>query len=237
MIVGATNTLAQAPNEAEKWNTLRPVATMMPTGTNDDNFRKKAKSRVDGTVSSADRNLSKVPKGALMSQMCATLNFSNVVAGGVIGLMQQMALSSVEVNWTKRELMTWIGVNISNMFEWALHPRCLKGNFTRAHRVCLARALADHTVDQVLESFSRHKEFNKAFDECTFALEMNSIEPVGIVKLSHTALRQTVDLPFFTITQAIVHDLKVCPQDPTHLPQNTRPEPLFDLGMSGRLLP
>jgi hypothetical protein len=182
---------------------------MMPTGANDDNFRKKAKSRTDGNVSSADRNLSKVPTGALMSRLCATLNFSNAMAGGVIGLMQQMGLLSVEINETKKEMMTWIGFNISNMFSWALHPRCLKGNFTRAHRVSLARALADHTVDQVLDSFSRHKEFNKAFDECTYALEMNSIEPVGVVKFSHTALRQTVDLQFFTITQAIVADLKV----------------------------
>jgi hypothetical protein len=181
----------------------------MPTGSNDDPSRKKAKTRTDGTVSSSDRNLSKVPPGAHMARMCSVLNFSNAIAGGVIGLMQQMELISVEVNGIKREMMTWLSFSISNMFSWALHPKCLKGNFTRAHRVSMARAVADHTVDRVLDSFSRNKEFNKAFDECTYALEMNCIEPSGVVKYTHTALRQTVDLQFFIVTHAIVADLKV----------------------------
>ena len=105
LICGATNTLAQAVAKAEKWNNLRPVALFMPTGTNDDNFRKKAKTRTDGNVSSCDRNLSKVPPGAEMARICAVLNFLNAVAGGVIGLMQQMCLIAVEVNEVKREMV------------------------------------------------------------------------------------------------------------------------------------
>ena len=73
----------------------------------------------------------------------------------------------------------------------------------------MARAVADHAVDRVLDSFSRHPEFNRAFDECTYALEVNSLEPSAVVKYTHTALRQTVDLQFFTLTQAIVADLQV----------------------------
>ena len=83
------------------------------------------------------------------------------------------------------------------------------GNFTRVHRVSFARAVADATVDQVLESFSRHKEFNKAFDEATYALDLNTLEPSVVVKLTHTALRQTADLQYMMVTQAIVRDLKI----------------------------
>jgi hypothetical protein len=83
--------------------------------------------------------------------------------------------------------------------------------------VSFARAVADATVDQVLESFSSHPQFNKAFDEATYALDVNCLEPVAVVKLTHTALRQTIDLQYFVVTQAIVRDLKVCPFPPTPL--------------------
>ena len=109
----------------------------------------------------------------------------------------------------KKEVMTWANHTINRMFGWSLHPRCLKGNFNRAYRVCLARAMADHTVDRVLNSFGRHKDFNKAFDEVTSALEVNCIEPAGVMKFTHTALRQTIDMPFFVISQTIVEELKV----------------------------
>ena len=181
----------------------------LPTGYNGDSRSKKAKTKTDGNVSSSDRNLSKVPPGEEMNRMCAVLNFSNAIAGPIIGLMQQMELLSVEISGTQREMMTWLGFSISNTFSWALHPKSLKGNFTRVHRVCMARAVADHAVDRVLDSFSRHKEFNRGFDECTYALEMNAIEPSGVVKFTQTALRQTMDLQFFILSQAIITDLKV----------------------------
>ncbi|KAJ1468616.1 hypothetical protein T484DRAFT_3629631 [Baffinella frigidus] len=166
--------------QAEKWNTLHPVVTFMPTGNNEDYTKKKAKSMTDGNVSASDRNARKIPSGEDMVRITSVLFMSGMMAGGMIGLMQQ-----------------------------SLHPRCLKGNFNRAYRVCLARAMADHTVDRVLNSFSRHKDFNKAFDEVTSALEVNCIEPSGVMKFTHTALRQTIDMPFFVISKTIVEELNV----------------------------
>jgi hypothetical protein len=137
------------------------------------------------------------------------LNFSQVLAGSVIGLMQQIGLIAVEVNSQKKEMMNWMGYMINNMFAFVLSDRCLKGNFTRIHRVCLARKIADHVVDQVLYSFSKHKEFNTAFDEVTHAIELNCIEPSGMFALTHTALRQSVDTQFFVMTKTIVKELRV----------------------------
>jgi hypothetical protein len=181
----------------------------MPTGNNEEYTTKKAKSMTDGNVSASDRNASKIPSGEDMLRITSVLYMSGMMAGGMIGLMQQVGLLDVELHESKKEVMTWANHTINRMFSWCLHPRCLKGNFTRAYRVCLARAMADHTVDRVLNSFSRHKDFNKAFDEVTSALEVNCIEPSGIMKYTHTALRQTIDMPFFVITKTIVEELKV----------------------------
>jgi hypothetical protein len=137
------------------------------------------------------------------------LNFAQILAGSVIGLMQQVGLIAVEVNTQKKEMMNWMGYMINNMFAFALSDRCLKGNFTRIHRVCLARKIADHVVDQVLHSFSKHKEFNKAFDEVTYAIESNCIEPSGMFALTHTAIRQAADTQFFVMTKTILKELKV----------------------------
>jgi hypothetical protein len=94
----------------------------MPTGNNNDSFRKKPRSLGDCCVSAADRNLSKVRPGAKMATMAAVLNFSNAVAGGAIGLMQQMGLLGVEPTATTREMVTWFEFNIHSQFAWALHP-------------------------------------------------------------------------------------------------------------------
>jgi hypothetical protein len=163
----------------------------------------------DGNVSASDRNASKIPSGDEMLRITSVLYMSQMMAGGMIGLMQQVGLLQVELHEMKKEVMTWANHTINRMFGWSLHPRCLKGNFNRAYRVCLARAMADHTVDRVLNSFGRHKDFNKAFDEVTSALEVNCIEPAGVMKFTHTALRQTIDMPFFVISQTIVEELKV----------------------------
>ena len=209
LIIAATNTLAQHPVEAEKWLSLRPVCFFMPTGNNDDYSGKRATSRLDGKVSAADRNMSKLPPGAEMERLCAVLSMSSTVAGGVIGLMQQVGLLAVEIHQTKKELVTWLGHTINSMFTWVLHPKINKGNFTRVHRVCVARAMADHAVDRVLCSFANNTEFNAAFDEATYALETDCIEPAGLVKLTHTALRQSIDLQFLTLTNAMVTELKI----------------------------
>ena len=123
--------------------------------------------------------------------------------------MQQIGLLAVEATATTRELVTWCEFNVNTQFSWALHPLCLKGNFTRAHRVSFARAMADNVVDQVLSSFSCNSEFNKAFDEACFALDTNCIEPAGVVKLTHTALRQTIDMQFMMVSQTIIKELGV----------------------------
>lgn len=123
--------------------------------------------------------------------------------------MQQVGLIAVEVNSIKKEMMNWMGYMINNMFAFALSDRCLKGNFTRIHRVCLARKIADHVVDQVLHSFSKHKEFNRAFDEVAYAVEWNCIEPSGMFALTHTALRQATDTQFFVMSKTILTELKV----------------------------
>jgi hypothetical protein len=209
LVLAATNTLAQQAAEAEKWATLHPVVCIMPTGNNEEYTTKKAKSMMDGTVSASDRNASKIPSGDDMLRITSVLYMSSMMAGGMIGLMQQMSLLQVEIHDSKKEVMTWANHTINRMFAWCLHPSCLKGNFNRAYRVCLARAMADHTVDRVLNSFARHKDFNKAFDEVTSALEVNCIEPSGVMKFTHTALRQTIDMPFFVLSKTIVEELKV----------------------------
>ncbi|KAJ1466780.1 hypothetical protein T484DRAFT_1860663, partial [Baffinella frigidus] len=209
LVMAATNTLAQQIAEAEKWNSLHPVAMFMPTGNNEDYSTKKAKSMTDGNISASDRNMSKIPFGDDMSRVTSVLYMSQMMAGGMIGLMQQVGLIEVEIHDSKKEVMTWGNHTINRMFAWCLHPRCLKGNFNRAYRVCLARAMADHTVDRVLHSFNKNKDFNTAVDEATSALEVNCIEPSGVIKFTHTALRQTIDMGFFVISKTIVQELKV----------------------------
>jgi hypothetical protein len=140
----------------------------MPTGSNEDGIRRKPKSRVDCSISAADRNMSRVPAGSLQNRLCAVINFSSAIAGATIGLMQQMGLLSVEVSETRREFMTWLDFNLQGSFAWALSGHCQKGSFTRCHRVCLARAVAENAVDQVLHSFSTTKNFNAAFDAATY---------------------------------------------------------------------
>ena len=127
LITAATNTLAQQNAEAEKWNTLRPVCFLMPTGNNNFASKKRPKSLGDLSVSAADRNLSKLKPGDRMARMCAVLNFSNALAGPVIGLMQQVGLLAVESSSATRELVTWFEFNINTLFSWALMPLCLKG--------------------------------------------------------------------------------------------------------------
>jgi hypothetical protein len=153
---------------ARRWNTLRPVAMFLCTGSNEDGIRRKPKSRVDCSISAADRNMSRVPAGSLQNRLCAVINFSSAIAGATIGLMQQMGLLSVEVSETRREFMTWLDFNLQGSFAWALSGHCQKGSFTRCHRVCLARAVAENAVDQVLHSFSTTKNFNAAFDAATY---------------------------------------------------------------------
>jgi hypothetical protein len=209
LILAATNTLAQHAAEAEKWFTLHPVICIMPTGNNEEYTTKKAKSMTDGTVSASDRNASKIPSGADMTRITSVLYMSGMMAGGMVGLMQQVGLLDVEIHDSKKEVMTWANHTINRMFAWCLHPRCLKGNFNRCYRVCLARAMADHVVDRVLNSFGRHKDFNKAFDEVTSAVEVNCIEPSGVMRFTHTALVRTIDMSFFVLNKAIVEELKV----------------------------
>jgi hypothetical protein len=209
LVLAATNTLAQQTGESEKWNTLHPVATFLPTGNNEDYTNKRATSVMDGTVSASDRNASKIPTGDEMIRITSVLYMSSMMAGGMIGLMQQVGLLQVEIHDSKKEVMTWANHAINRMFSWCLHGRCLKGNFNRAYRVCLARAMADHTVDRVLHSFHTTKDFNKAFDAATTAIEINCIEPSGVIKFTHTALRQTIDMPFFVISKTIVQELNV----------------------------
>jgi hypothetical protein len=182
---------------------------MMPTGNNEDYTAKKARTEMDGSVSASDRNVSKIPSGHDMTRITSILYMSQLIAGGMIGLMQQVGLLKVEINEMKKEMMTWANHTINRMFSWALHYRCLKGNFNRCYRVNLARGIADHSVDRVLHSFAKHKDFNRAFDDVTTALEVNCMEPSGIMKITHTTLSRTIDLPFFILSKAMLTDLKV----------------------------
>jgi hypothetical protein len=208
IMIAATNVMVKDMEEADRWETLRPITYFMPTP-EPSGQTYTSRNRGDLHEDDSNRDTKEFPDNDATRRQAMVLRVSSIVTGTMIGLMQQMKLIEVNIYPPVNALNSLFRAEMDTVFGWARHPCFTASDFSRKHRTCITRGVVDHCIYRLMYCSAREPKFDKAINDTLYALQVNALEPVDTVAIFHNTLRQTVDMPMFVFTNLIAKSMKV----------------------------
>ena len=206
IVIAATNVVTKDMEEADRWETLRPITYFMHTPPPQiQDYR--SKNRGDLHEDDSNRDTKEFPDNDATKRQAVILRVSSILTGTYIGLMQQMQLISINISTSVNALNSLFRSEMATVFGWARHPCFTASDFSRKHRTCITRAVVDHSIYRLLNSASKKPKFDHAWNDTIYALSVNALEPIETITAFHNAVRQSVDLGLFVLTHHMVSSL------------------------------
>ena len=207
ILVSATNVAVKDMEEADRWETLRPITYFMhtpPPALQD----YRSKDRGDLHEDDSNRDTKEFPDNDATRRQAMILRVSSILTGAYIGLMQQMQLISINISTPVNALNSLFRSEMATVFGWARHPCYTASDFSRKHRTCITRAVVDHCMYRLLDCASKKTKFDQAWNDTIYALSVNALESIETITAFHNAVRQAVDLGLFVFTHHMAKSLK-----------------------------
>ena len=207
ILIAATNVMNKDMDEADRWETLRPITYFMhtpPPSVQD----YRSQNRGDLHEDDSNRDVKEFPDNDATKRQAIILRVSSILTGSYIGLMQQMQLISINISAPVNALNSLFRAEFATVFGWARHPCFTASDFSRKHRTCITRAVVDHSVYHLLNSAAKQPKFDQAWNATLYGLSVNALEPIETIAAFHNAVRQAVDLGLFVLTHHMATSLK-----------------------------